>query len=72
MFILVYIETGCEIKLSKIRLSYIQQPQIPVHLAVFTQQRGRSPDAGLMLVHRPRRWPSITPALSHRVVFAVV
>ena len=31
-----------------------------------------SPNAGLMLSHRPRPWPSIRPALDERFVFAGV
>ena len=30
----------------------------------------RSPDAGLMLVHRLRRWPNIKPASGERFVIA--
>ena len=35
-----------------------------------TQQARRRPNAGPMLAHRLRRWPSIKPALVQRLVFA--
>ena len=35
-----------------------------------TQQTRRRPNAGPMLAHRLRRWPSINPALVQRLVFA--
>ena len=35
-----------------------------------TQQSRRRPNAGLMLAHRLRRWPSIKPVLVQRLVFA--
>ena len=35
-----------------------------------TQQTRRRPNAGSMLAHRLRRWPSIKPALVQRLVFA--
>ena len=35
-----------------------------------TQQTRRRPNAGPMLAHRLRRWPSIKPELVQRLVFA--
>ena len=39
---------------------------------VYSANTTRSPNAGLMLAHRLRRWTSISPALSERVVIAGV